>query len=67
MPPAPGSVLLRLLDALIGLLNDGSASGGPQWPDWLPVADDVDTTQLGRRLRGRGLGLPLHRWRVPGR
>jgi len=50
VPPAPGSVLLRLLDALIGLLNDGSAIGGPQWPDWLPVADDVDTTQLGRRL-----------------
>ncbi len=46
VPPAPGSVLLRLLDALIGLLNDGS----PQWPDWLPVADDVDTTQLARRL-----------------
>jgi hypothetical protein len=50
VPPAPGSVLLRLLDALIGLLNDGSAIGGPQWPDWLPVADDVDTTQLARRL-----------------
>ena len=46
VPPAPGSMLLRLLDALIGLLNDGS----PQWPDWLPVADDVDTTQLARRL-----------------
>jgi CubicO group peptidase (beta-lactamase class C family) len=47
VPPAPGSVLLRLLDALIGLLNDGS----PQWPDWLPVSDEVDTTQLARRLR----------------
>jgi len=46
VPPAPGSVLLRLLDSLIGLLNDGS----PQWPEWLAVADDVDTTQLARRL-----------------
>jgi CubicO group peptidase (beta-lactamase class C family) len=47
VPPAPGSVLLRLLDSLIGMLNDGS----PQWPEWLPVADDVDTADLARRLR----------------
>jgi CubicO group peptidase (beta-lactamase class C family) len=47
VPPAPGSMLLRMLDTLIGMLNDGS----PQWPDWLPVAADVDRTQLARRLR----------------
>lgn len=47
VPPAQGSVLLRLLDALIGLLNDGSA----QWPEWLPVAADLDTANLSRRLR----------------
>jgi CubicO group peptidase (beta-lactamase class C family) len=47
VPPAPGSVLLRLLDSLIGLLNDAA----PQWPDWLAVADDVDTADLARRLR----------------
>jgi CubicO group peptidase (beta-lactamase class C family) len=47
VPPAPGSVLLRLLDSLIGLLNDGS----PQWPEWLPVAADVNTAHLSRRLR----------------
>jgi hypothetical protein len=47
VPPAQGSVLQRLLDALIGLLNDGSA----QWPEWLPVAADLDTANLSRRLR----------------
>ena len=47
LPPAPGSGLLRLLDSLIGLINDGSA----QWPDWLPAAADVDTTKLMRQLR----------------
>jgi CubicO group peptidase (beta-lactamase class C family) len=47
VPPAPGSVLLRMLDALIGVINDAPA----QWPAWLPAADDVDTTALARRLR----------------
>jgi CubicO group peptidase (beta-lactamase class C family) len=47
VPPAQGSVLLRMLDALTGLLNDGSE----QWPDWLPVAADLDTANLSRRLR----------------
>jgi hypothetical protein len=47
VPPAAGSVLLRLLDSLIGMLNDGS----DQWPDWVPVAADVDTAQVTRRLR----------------
>jgi len=47
VPPAPGSSLLRLLDSLIGMINDGA----PLWPDWLPVAADVDTAQLARRLR----------------
>jgi CubicO group peptidase (beta-lactamase class C family) len=47
VPPAPGSVLLRMLDALIGIINDAPA----QWPAWLPVAGDVDTVQLARRLR----------------
>jgi CubicO group peptidase (beta-lactamase class C family) len=47
VPPAPGSALLRLTDALIGMIND---SLGP-WPAWLPVAADVDTAGLARRLR----------------
>jgi CubicO group peptidase (beta-lactamase class C family) len=47
VPPAPGSLLLRLLDSLIGMLNDGSA----HWPDWLPAAADVDTAQVIRQLR----------------
>jgi CubicO group peptidase (beta-lactamase class C family) len=47
VPPAPGSPLLRMLDALIGIINDAPA----QWPAWLPAADDVDTVQLARRLR----------------
>ncbi len=47
VPPAPGSVLLRLLDAVIAMINDGPASG---WPDWLPVAADVNTEWLSRRL-----------------
>jgi CubicO group peptidase (beta-lactamase class C family) len=50
VPPAAGSVLLRFLDALIGIVNDAPAS----WPDWLPVAPDVDTAQLARRLRLAG-------------
>jgi CubicO group peptidase (beta-lactamase class C family) len=48
VPPAPGSGLLRLLDSLIGLINDGS---GAVWPDWLAAAADVDITQLMRQLR----------------
>jgi CubicO group peptidase (beta-lactamase class C family) len=47
VPPAPGSVLLRMLDALTGIINDAPA----QWPAWLPAAPDVDTAQLARRLR----------------
>ena len=47
VPPAPGSVVLRMLDALIGIINDAPA----QWPAWLPAAADVDTAQLARRLR----------------
>jgi CubicO group peptidase (beta-lactamase class C family) len=47
VPPAPGSVLLRMLDALIGIVNDAPV----QWPAWLPAAADVDTAQLARRLR----------------
>jgi CubicO group peptidase (beta-lactamase class C family) len=47
VPPAPGSVVLRMLDALIGIINDAPA----QWPGWLPAAADVDTAQLARRLR----------------
>ena len=47
VPPARGSVLLRMLDALIGIINDAPA----QWPAWLPAAADVDTAQLARRLR----------------
>ena len=47
IPPAPGSVLLRALDALVAVINDVSAP----WPAGLPAAADVDTTQLARRLR----------------
>jgi CubicO group peptidase (beta-lactamase class C family) len=47
VPPAPGSGLLRLLDSLIGMVNDGSA----RWPDWLPAAADVDTALVARQLR----------------
>jgi CubicO group peptidase (beta-lactamase class C family) len=47
VPPASGSALQRMLDALIGIVNDAPA----QWPAWLPAAADVDTAQLARRLR----------------
>ena len=47
VPPAAGSVLQRMLDALIGIVNEAPA----QWPAWLPAAADVDTAQLARRLR----------------
>jgi CubicO group peptidase (beta-lactamase class C family) len=47
VPPAPGSPLVRLLDSLIGMINDGSAL----WPDWLPAAPDVDTALVARKLR----------------
>jgi len=47
VPPAPGSSLLRLLDSLIGMINEGAV----QWPDWLPAAGDVDTAAVARRLR----------------
>jgi CubicO group peptidase (beta-lactamase class C family) len=47
VPPAPGSALLRLLDSVIGMVNDGSAP----WPDWLPAAADLDTAEVTRRLR----------------
>jgi hypothetical protein len=47
VPPAPGSALLRLLDSLIGMVNDGSA----HWPDWLPASADVDTELVARQLR----------------
>jgi hypothetical protein len=47
VPPAPGSGLLRVLDGVIGMINDGPAGG---WPDWLPVAAGVDTGWLSRRL-----------------
>jgi CubicO group peptidase (beta-lactamase class C family) len=47
VPPAPGSPLVRLLDSLVGIINDGSAS----WPDWLPAAPDVDTALVARKLR----------------
>jgi len=47
VPPAPGSSLLRLLDSVIGMINDGAT----QWPDWLPAAADVDTVAVARRLR----------------
>jgi CubicO group peptidase (beta-lactamase class C family) len=47
VPPAPGSALIRLLDSLIGMVNDGSA----HWPDWLPASADVDTALVARQLR----------------
>jgi CubicO group peptidase (beta-lactamase class C family) len=47
VPPAPGSALLRLLDSLIGMVNDGSAL----WPDWLPASADVNTALVARQLR----------------
>ena len=47
VPPAPGSVLARMLGTLVGIINDAPAS----WPAWLPAAADVDTAQLARRLR----------------
>jgi CubicO group peptidase (beta-lactamase class C family) len=47
VPPAPGSPLVRLLDSLIGMINDGSAL----WPGWLPAAPDLDTALVARKLR----------------
>ena len=47
VPPAPGSVLARVLGTLVGIINDAPAS----WPAGVPAAADVDTAQLARRLR----------------
>lgn len=45
VPPAAGSPLSRVVDALVEWLNDGAA-------DWsLPVSSGVDAGVLGRRLR----------------
>jgi CubicO group peptidase (beta-lactamase class C family) len=47
LPPADGSPLARVLDAVIAWLNSGSVS----WPESAPVADGVDAGLLARRLR----------------
>ncbi|MGH3275966.1 MAG: hypothetical protein ACRDNZ_16780, partial [Streptosporangiaceae bacterium] len=47
VPPTPGSPLLTMLDALIGVINEPPA----QWPGCLPATADIDTVQLARRLR----------------
>jgi CubicO group peptidase (beta-lactamase class C family) len=47
VPPAPGSPLLRWLNLVAGILNDGP----PGWPASLPVVPTLDTALLMRRLR----------------
>ncbi len=50
VPPAPGSPLVRWLDRVIAVLNDGPA----EWPASLPAVAALDTGLLLRRLRMAG-------------
>jgi CubicO group peptidase (beta-lactamase class C family) len=47
VPPAAGSALAKVLDAVVGWMNGGDAD----WPAAIPVAPGVDATLLSRRLR----------------
>jgi CubicO group peptidase (beta-lactamase class C family) len=47
IPPAEGSALARVLDAMVAWLNSGS----PSWPESVPVASGTDVRLLTRRLR----------------
>jgi CubicO group peptidase (beta-lactamase class C family) len=47
IPPAEGSALARVLDAVVAWLNSGS----PSWPESVPVASGTDVRLLTRRLR----------------
>ena len=47
IPPAEGAPLARVLDAVVGWLNNGS----PAWPESIPVGGGADTRLLARRLR----------------
>jgi hypothetical protein len=47
VPPAAGSALHVMLDAVVAWLNGTNGD----WPAFIPVADGVDTTLLARRLR----------------
>jgi len=47
VPPAAGSALRRMLDAVVDWLN----GDGRDWPSSIPVADGMDTGLLARRLR----------------
>jgi CubicO group peptidase (beta-lactamase class C family) len=47
VPPAAGSALARVLDAVVGWLNGAD----PDWPAAIPVASGVDGPLLARRLR----------------
>jgi CubicO group peptidase (beta-lactamase class C family) len=47
VPPAAGSALGRVLETVIGLVNDGTAA----WPAELAVASDVDPADAARKLR----------------
>jgi hypothetical protein len=47
VPPAAGSALHVVLDAVVTWLNDSDRD----WPAVIPVADGVDTILLARRLR----------------
>jgi CubicO group peptidase (beta-lactamase class C family) len=47
VPPEPGSVLDRVLSAVVSWMN----SGAPRWPESVTVAAEADVTLLTRRLR----------------
>jgi CubicO group peptidase (beta-lactamase class C family) len=47
IPPADGSALQRVIDALISVLNEGAE----QWPDAVEASDTLDTSVLLRQLR----------------
>jgi serine-type D-Ala-D-Ala carboxypeptidase/endopeptidase len=50
VPPAPESALQRVLDTVTALVNDAAVA----WPAGLPVASDVDSADVARRLRVAG-------------
>jgi CubicO group peptidase (beta-lactamase class C family) len=50
VPPKGDSVLGRVLETLVSLVNDGAA----QWPGDLAVASDVDSADAARKLRVAG-------------
>jgi CubicO group peptidase (beta-lactamase class C family) len=48
VPPAPGSVLAKIVEAVVAWMN---APGTPAWPESVKVAPETDPGLLARRLR----------------